>query len=233
MTPSDEARRDATPQASQEHSGGPGWTGAVGAPTRLLLLRHGQTALSVDRRYSGRGNPPLTDLGRRQADAAARRLAGVDVAAVISSPLARATATAQAVADVHQLPVVVEEGLIETDFGAWEGLTFAEALAHDPDLHRRWRSDVSVSPPGGESFDEVAVRVARARDALVAAHPASTIVVVSHVTPIKLMLQQALGVGPSLLYRLHLDLASLSIAEHYPDGGTSVRGVNDICHLDG
>ncbi|WP_127783412.1 bifunctional RNase H/acid phosphatase [Rhodococcus sp. X156] len=205
----------------------PGWTGAVGTPTRLLLLRHGQTALSVDRRYSGRGNPELTAVGREQAAAAAKHVAGLGgITAVVSSPLGRARQTAAAAAQELGLDVTVHEGLTETDFGEWEGLTFREAAERDPELHRRWLGDTSVAPPGGESFDEVHQRVQAARDELVAAHPGATLLVVSHVTPIKTLLRLALDCGPSLLFRLHLDLASLSTAEFYPDGGSSVRLVN-------
>lgn len=209
-----------------------GWTGAQGAPTRFLLLRHGQTELSVERRYSGRGNPALTELGRRQADAAAAHLAqrgGVN--AVVCSPLQRAYDTAAAAAKALGLDVAVDEDLIETDFGDWEGLTFGEAAQRDPELHSRWLRDTSAEPPGGESFDAVAHRVRRARNRIIADHGAATVLVVSHVTPIKTMLRLALNAGEGILYRLHLDLASLSIAEFYPDGGSSVRLVNQTAHL--
>ena len=208
------------------------WSGAGGTPTRFHLLRHGQTELSVGRRYSGRGNPPLTETGRRQASSAAQRLVKLDdIAAVVSSPLGRARETAEAVASAIGAEAVVVDGLIETDFGAWEGLTFTEAAERDPELHRRWLSDTSVAPPGGESFDEVHRRVRRARNDLISEHAGTNIVVVSHVTPIKTLLRMALDVGPSLLFRLHLDLASLSVAEFYPDGHASVRLVNDTSHL--
>ncbi|GAA5058114.1 bifunctional RNase H/acid phosphatase [Nocardia callitridis] len=211
---------------------GPGWSGATGSPTRLVLLRHGQTELSIQRRYSGRGNPPLTALGREQAARAAKHFAGkggIDV--VVSSPLGRARETAEATANALGLPVRVIDGLIETDFGEWEGLTFAEAVQRDSQTHAEWLGDTSVRAPGGESFDEVRERVDAVRRDLIARYPASTVLVVSHVTPIKLLLQLALAVGPSLLYKLHLDLASTSIAEFYPDGPTSVRLVNDTSYL--
>ena len=211
----------------------PGWSGARGEPTRVFLLRHGQTELSVDRRYSGRGNPALTDLGRRQAEAAARYLGdrgGID--AVLSSPLQRARDTAEAAAKQLGLDVLVDDDLIETDFGAWEGLTFIEAAQRDPDLHQHWLRDTSVVPPGGESFDTVAERVRRARNRIVADYAGSTVLVVSHVTPIKSMLRLALDGNAGILYRLHLDLASLSIAEFYPDGLASVRLVNQTSYLD-
>jgi broad specificity phosphatase PhoE/ribonuclease HI len=210
-----------------------GWTGARGAPTRLLLLRHGQTELSVERRYSGRGNPPLTELGRRQADAAAKYLADRGrIAAVVSSPLQRAYDTATVAANVLGLDVTVNDDLIETDFGSWEGLTFGEAAARDPELHTRWLSDTAQPPPDGESFDVVAHRVRRARNRIIADHGDATVLVVSHVTPIKTVLRLALDAGEGILYRLHLDLASLSIAEFYPDGASSVRLVNQTAYLE-
>ncbi|MFC0433428.1 bifunctional RNase H/acid phosphatase [Kutzneria buriramensis] len=210
----------------------PGWTGAQGTPTRLLLLRHGQTPLTVERRYSGRGEIALSELGEQQAAAAAARLAKVaDVAAVVASPLTRTVQTGRAVADALGLELTTHDGLIETDFGDWEGLTFREAAERDPELHRRWLSDTSVEPPNGESFDAVHRRVRRGRDDLIGRYNGGTIVVVSHVTPIKSLLRMALDAGPSLLYRLHLDTASLSIVEFYPDGNASVRLVNDTSHL--
>jgi ribonuclease H / adenosylcobalamin/alpha-ribazole phosphatase len=208
------------------------WTGATGSPTRLLLLRHGQTEHSAQRRYSGRADLPLTELGERQAAGAAARLATVDdVVAVVSSPLLRAKQTAELVAGALGVPLTVHDGLIETDFGAWEGLTFAEARARDPDLHPRWLTDTSMAPPGGESMDAVHRRVRQVRDQLIAEHGAATLIVVSHVTPIKSLLRMALDAGPSLLHRLHLDVASLSVAEFYPDGPATVRLVNDTGHL--
>lgn len=209
-----------------------GWNAHTGAPTRLLLLRHGQTELSIGRRYSGRGNPVLTEVGVQQAKAAAVRIAGRGgIAAVLSSPLLRAQQTATAVADALGVPLTVHEGLIETDFGQWEGLTFAEAAQAFPAEHRAWLSDTSVPPPGGESFDTVHRRVRKARDEIISTYGGANVVLVSHVTPIKSLLRMALDSGPSLLYRLHLDLASLSIAEFYGDGGASVRLVNDTSHL--
>ncbi|MGA9309117.1 MAG: bifunctional RNase H/acid phosphatase [Pseudonocardiaceae bacterium] len=208
------------------------WTGATDSPTRLLMLRHGQTEYSAQRRYSGRADLPLTELGERQAAAAAARLANTNgVAAVVSSPLRRARQTAQPVADALGVPLTVHDGLIETDFGAWEGLTFAEARDRDPDLHARWLTDTSLAPPGGESMDAVHRRVRRVRDQLISEHGAATLIVVSHVTPIKALLRMALDAGPSLLHRLHLDIASLSVAEFYPDGPATVSLVNDTSYL--
>ncbi|NIJ13896.1 putative phosphoglycerate mutase [Saccharomonospora amisosensis] len=221
------------------------WTGAKGKPTRLLLLRHGQTELSVDRRYSGRGDVALTEVGLAQAEAAAKRLAtmeGLSVLAgeagalpselpIVASPLTRARQTAEAVASALGGRVETHTGLLETDFGEWEGLTFGEAAVRDPEVHRRWLADTSVHPPGGESFDEVHRRVEDAREELFERYEGRTVVLVSHVTPIKSLLRMGLDAGPSLLFRLHLDLASLSVVDFYGDGNASVRLVNDVSHL--
>ena len=213
------------------------WTGQTGRPTRLILLRHGQTELSVHRRYSGHGDPELTELGQAQAARAAReigaRLEEQDVApaAVLSSPLRRARQTAAAVTEITEAPLQVRDRLIETDFGGWEGLTFAEARERDPELHAAWLRSAGVEPPGGESFAAVGERVAAEREWIVSEFPGQTVVVVSHVTPIKMMLRDALGAGDSVLYRLHLDLASTNVADFYPDGGSSVRLVNDTSYL--
>ncbi|MBM7367041.1 histidine phosphatase family protein [Gordonia hydrophobica] len=212
----------------------PNWQGQTAAPTRIVLLRHGQTALSVERRYSGRGNPELTELGQQQAAAAGRRIASGalgTIDAVVSSPLARTMATAHAAADALGLPVQEFDGLIETDFGDWEGLTFREAADRDGELHRNWLSDVDIAPPGGESFAQVAERIAAARADLVADYAGRTVLAVSHVTPIKTLLRDALSVGPELLFRLHLDLASICVVEYFPDGGSVVRLANDTAHL--
>lgn len=213
-------------------SGGPGWTGATGRPTRLVLARHGQTALSVDRRYSGQGDPGLTELGAEQGERTAARLAAEPgLTAVYTSPLRRCRSLADRAADLAGVPLVVEQDLIETDFGRWEGLTFSEAAQRDPDVHSRWLGDTSVPPPGGESFAVVRTRVARALRRITAEHPGGVVAVVSHVTPIKLAIRSGLGVGEELLFRLHLDLASVSDVRFYPDGPTSVHLVNDTSHL--
>lgn len=221
-----------SPSSGPAPAGGPGWTGATGRPTRIVLARHGQTALSVDRRYSGQGDPELTALGWEQAEQTAGRLASTPrLAAVYSSPLLRCLGTAERAAEIAGVPLVVDRDLIETDFGRWEGLTFGEASARDPEVHSRWLGDTSVPPPGGESFAVVRTRVDRALRRIAAERPGEAVAVVSHVTPIKLAIRAGLGVGDGLLFRLHLDLASVSDVRFYSDGPTSVHLVNDTSHL--
>ena len=206
------------------------WAPPTKARTRLVLVRHGSTEHSAAKRFSGRNELPLNDVGREQAVRLAKRAFG-PVDAVVSSPLRRAIETAEAIAAPLGLPVETVEGFIETDFGVWEGLTFAEAAEADGAVLREWQGRVDVAPPGGETFAAVGQRVERARDALVAAHPDSTVLVVTHVTPIKWLVCAALEAPPIALFRLHLDTASVSIVDYYGDGNRSVTLVNDTAHL--
>ncbi|MDT4893599.1 MAG: ribonuclease / adenosylcobalamin/alpha-ribazole phosphatase [Pseudonocardiales bacterium] len=214
-------------------SSAPSWTPPTATATRLVLVRHGSTEHSAERRFSGNNALPLNDVGRAQAAALARRAPRWGgVAAVVSSPLRRAVQTADAIAVALGVGVEIEAGFREVDFGAWEGLTFAEARAAAPQELSAWLASPELAPPDGESFTTAGVRVQHARDAVIAAHPGATVVVVTHVTPIKLLLRFALEAPPVSLYRLHLDVASVSTVEYYADGNCSVRLVNDTSHLD-
>jgi probable phosphoglycerate mutase len=199
-----------------------------------VLVRHGSSPLSPQNRFSGRGDVPLSADGRAQAARVAERLAergGIDL--VVTSPLRRAVRTAEAVAAAVGARVVVDEGLVETDFGAWEGLTFAEVQKEWPDELNAWLASTDVAPPGGESFASVATRVAATLERLRAQHLGKTIAVVSHVTPIKTLLRFALDAPPSTLFRLYLDVTGVSEVDWYADGPASVRLVNDTSHLKG
>jgi probable phosphoglycerate mutase len=209
-----------------------GWGPPRGRATTTLLLRHGETALSVERRFAGRGDIPLSDTGRRQAAAAAARLGargGIDV--IVSSPLSRTRRTAEAVAETTGAPLVVEDDLVEADFGEWESLSFAEAGARNPGEMKAWLAGADAAPPGGESFADAGRRVLGALDRLLAAYPERTVLIVSHVTPIKTILCRALLAPPAALFRIHLDVASLCEVDWYADGPAVVRSVNDTAHL--
>jgi probable phosphoglycerate mutase len=202
--------------------------------TRLILVRHGETALTQEGRYSGRGDPALTDEGQAQAMAAAGRVAGLsrDVTAIVTSPLRRCVRTAELISgEVGGVPVTVLEDLIECDFGQWEGLTFAEVQERWPREMQAWLSSTSVAPPGGESFQAVAKRVRGAVATIVKSYPGGVIVIVSHVTPIKLILRDALAAGDAFLHRLFLDAAGVSTMDVWPDGNIAVRSVNETAHL--
>ena len=210
----------------------PAWGPARGQATKTLLLRHGQTPFSTERRFAGRGDIPLTDAGVRQAAAAADRLAargGIDV--IVTSPLQRARRTAEEVARATGAPLEVEEDLVETDFGKWEGLTFAEASARWPDELAAWFGSADVAPPGGESFAAVGRRVLAALDRLLAAHELRTLLLVSHVTPIKTLACRAMLAPPATLFRIDLSVASLCEIDWFADGPAVVRSLNDTAHL--
>jgi probable phosphoglycerate mutase len=211
-----------------------GWRPGVGAATTFLLLRHGATAHTAEKRFSGSGgaDPELSPEGAAQARAAAAAVASRgQVDAVVSSPLRRARQTADVVAAELGLPVREVESLRECAFGEWEGLTFAEVQEQWPDELTAWLADTSVAPPGGESFDAVAARVRRARDQLLTRHPSRTVLAVSHVTPIKLLVREALTAPLTALYRMELSPASLTEIDWYAEDGASLRKFNDDAHL--
>jgi broad specificity phosphatase PhoE len=207
------------------------WRPAPGEPTVTLLLRHGQTLMSVERRYAGRSDVPLTETGVQQAAAAAKRLASAGIGAIVSSPLQRTVRTAEEVAAVTGVPVLTDEGFRETDFGAWEGLTFAEVRERWPSEVTAWLADPSVAPPGGESFTQVSERVTAALHRITAERAHQTVLIVSHVTPIKTLVAAALLAPPAALYRMHLDVAALCEIDWYADGPAVLRSFNDTAHL--
>ncbi|MER7051459.1 bifunctional RNase H/acid phosphatase [Streptomyces sp. NPDC000351] len=214
----------------------PGWGPPdMGAPATFVLLRHGETPLTPQKRFSGSGgsDPSLSSVGREQAEKVAESLARRGtIQAVVASPLARTRETAGIVAARLGLEVTVDEGLRETDFGAWEGLTFGEVRERHPEDMDAWLSSPDAEPTGGgESFAATGARVAAARDRLAAAYAGRTVLLVSHVTPIKTFVRLALGAPPESLFRMELSAASLSAVAYYADGGASVRLFNDTSHL--
>ncbi|MFF7796978.1 bifunctional RNase H/acid phosphatase [Streptomyces olivaceus] len=233
---------DAVPSASDadvraaQTVASPGWGPPdMGAPAAFVLLRHGETPLTPQKRFSGSGgsDPSLSPVGREQAEKVAASLARRGtVEAIVASPLARTRETAGIVAARLGLEVAVDEGLRETDFGAWEGLTFGEVRERYPDDLDAWLASPDAEPTGGgESFAATGARIAATRDKLVAAHAGRTVLLVSHVTPIKTFLRLALGAPPESLFRMELSAASLSAVAYYADGGASVRLFNETSHL--
>ncbi|QIP83131.1 hypothetical protein GLX30_02455 [Streptomyces sp. Tu 2975] len=206
-----------------------------GTPTTLVLLRHGETSLTPQKRFSGSGgsDPPLSETGRRQARATATLLAARrSVQAIVTSPLRRGRQTAEAVAARLGLDVHVEDALREADFGAWEGLTFAEVRERYADDLSAWLGSPAAAPSGGgEPFEAVARRVAAARDVLLERHAGKTVLVVSHVGPLRTLVRLALDAPPQSLFRMELAAASLSAVTYDADGSASVRLLNDTGHL--
>ncbi|MEU6989199.1 bifunctional RNase H/acid phosphatase [Streptomyces sp. NPDC046465] len=213
-----------------------GWAAPadLGAPATFVLLRHGETALTPQKRFSGSGgsDPSLSDIGRAQAERAATAFAARGtIQAIVSSPLKRCQETARTVAARLGLDVHLDEGLRETDFGAWEGLTFGEVRERHPEELNAWLASPKAAPPGGESFAAVSRRVSAARDRLTGTYAGRTVLLVTHVTPIKTLVRLALGAPPESLFRMELSAASVSAVAYYTDGNASVRLLNDTSHL--
>jgi probable phosphoglycerate mutase len=209
-----------------------GWDNPTADATTTVLLRHGDTQLSPQHRFCGLGDLPLSASGTRQAKAAAGRLAsGAPIDAVVSSPLLRAVATAAIAADELGLTATIDDDLRETDFGDWDGFTLEEIQQRWPDAAAAWQRNPEQAPPGGESFADAARRVDRACDRLLRDHGGQTVLVVSHVTPIKIMLCRALGAPLSTLYRLYLGSACINEIQWHGRGFAAVHRVNDTSHL--
>jgi broad specificity phosphatase PhoE len=149
--------------------------------TILYLIRHGRTDWNDVGRYQGQSEAPLNALGRQQARELAAALRDVPWTALYSSDLARARQTAQALSDLAGLPVRLDVRLREIDVGRWSGQLFSDVRAADPELYARWRTEpAEVRPPGGESLQELAARMAGALDDIAAAHPDGTVAVFGH-----------------------------------------------------
>lgn len=200
---------------------------------RLFALRHGETGWTAERRFTGARDVELTPHGQLQAGALARALAAEPVVAVYASPLARARATATAVAAPHGLEVALEPDFREMAFGDWEGLTREEAARHDPELFGRWRTVPDlVTPPGGEALRAVAERVLGALAGLRKRHAAGTVVLVTHAIVLRLIVLDALGLGPDRLWALDASPAGLTEIEYQPSWIT-VHRMNTLAHLRG
>jgi broad specificity phosphatase PhoE len=177
----------------------------------LILVRHGQTAENARGLLLGRQDPPLSEVGQRQAEALARLVP--PGARVISSPLRRARQTA----DAFGRPTVVDERWIELDYGAVDGSPPDEL---SEDTWRRWRADPAfVLPGGGESLNTVRARVHAACEDLACDATEREVVVVTHVSPIKAAIAWALGVGVEIAWRMYVldgSVARIRIDRHGP-----------------
>ena len=209
-----------------------GWSEPSELPTIMILLRHGDTRLSPEHRFSGQRDEPLSADGVSQARAAACRLAaGAPIDAIVSSPLRRAAGTAAIVAAELGMAIFTDDDLRETDFGEWEGFTLAEIQHRWPALVAAWQHDPAQAPPGGESFADVADRVRRACNRVLRDHLGQTVLVVSHITPIKILLCRALDAPLTALYRMYLGSACINEIQWHDHEFAAVRCINDTCHL--
>jgi probable phosphoglycerate mutase len=213
-----------------------GWSAPAALATTTMLLRHGETVHTVEKRFSGSGgdDPALSDRGRWQAEKAAGFLAGHGgLAAVVSSPMRRTRETAEVVAGTLRCELLIDEDLRECDFGDWDGHTFAEVQDRWPDELSAWLASPQQRPPGGESLEDVGSRVVSARDRIVATHADASVLLVSHVTPIKTLVREALDAPAHAVFRMELRPASLTSVVWFSDGNASLRAFNDTSYLEG
>jgi ribonuclease H / adenosylcobalamin/alpha-ribazole phosphatase len=234
-TRTDTSAASATPRAEGESGANPepkgsgtndkrGWGPPGGAkPTTFILVRHGVTDHTTDKRFSGglaSKNPPLNDEGREQARATGEWLAPLagTFDALVSSPVLRTRQTAEILAEFFDLEIEEEPGIAEMEFGTWDGMSFTEVHEKHPDEISSWLGDLESAPHGGESFRAVEKRVLEGRDRMMAAYAGKTAVVVSHVTPIKTLVADALGAPLEAVYRMELAPASVSVISYFRVG---------------
>jgi len=192
----------------------------------IVFVRHGQTAVNRAGQLQGRVDTDLTALGRQQAGAVAGALAALPVARVVSSPLRRASATAEAIGDVLGLRVERDDRLVELDYGEWDQRLIRDIAREEWDA---WRTDPKWAPPGGETLLEVTERIAQFCDAQLGE---DLVVAVSHVSPIKAAVCLALGVDERATWKMHLDLASITRIARRAAGPLFLASYNETAHLD-
>lgn len=197
--------------------------------TSVWLVRHGQTRFNRERRYQSRANSPLTDYGLRQTQALAELLRRIPFGVALVSPTERTQHAAEAIlAGRSGVTVRVDGAWAETDHGSWEGLTYREVLARYPAQARaRWADGLHGRAAGGESLAEVYTRVGEAWRALLRDHQGGRVLVVTHGTPIQLVLCSSFGLAPTQHWHWRIDLGSVTCLDVY-GAGAIVRMVNAV-----
>lgn len=198
---------------------------------RLILVRHGETQWNNDYRIQGVSDIALNDRGERQAKLVAKRLSNEKIAAIYTSPLKRALATASAIAKYHRLTVATRDGLKELCHGVLEGKTAEEAHRDHGPLVDQWRQDpVNIRVPGGESLLELQARAWKVIEEITERHQGDHVVAVSHHNTIITILCRFLGLDLSNYRRLRVELGSISIIDEGA-WGPIITALNDTHHL--
>jgi broad specificity phosphatase PhoE len=201
--------------------------------TRIVLVRHGQTAWNREVRFRGRADIPLDRFGLKQAEATGHYVAvRWPVAAVYASRMGRAMQTAEAIARAHGLRAQSLAGLLDIDFGAWQGLSPDEVARRYPDLYQAWlEAPHTVHFPGGEGLDDVRSRVLAALDQVVAGHQGQTVALVSHTVVNRVLLCAVLELGNEHFWRLQQDTCAVNVFDVAEDATCTVVVLNDTSHL--
>lgn len=200
----------------------------------IILIRHGQTAWNAgagEERFRGRTDLPLDKTGLAQAQAVAARLRDEPLAAIYSSPLQRARQTVAPLAAARDLPIMEHGGLLDINYGHWQGLTHAKARSAEPELYHLWRTAPGqVRFPGGEGLSDVQNRLLDLLDELTLRHPAQTVVLVGHQIVNKVLICTLLGLDLDQIWRIGQETAAINRFQQRDDGWR-VLGLNDTCHL--
>jgi broad specificity phosphatase PhoE len=198
---------------------------------RLLLARHGETALNSDKRIQGRSDAGLSARGQQQAEALAQLLAGQELHAVYCSDQQRAWQTAERIAALHDgLTVNRDPRLREIDFGLWEGLTLEEVQARFAADLNAWQADADAAPTGGETIRAVMERTAGLLEQIKVENPDQTVLLVAHAGVLQAVICQAMQILPRRWWAFHLYTGSLSELWLYENGATLVS-LNDLSAL--
>lgn len=200
--------------------------------TRFILVRHGQTEWNRIERFRGRADVPLNETGIKQAEATARRVAAQwQPVAVYSSPLSRALKTAEAIAQPFQIPVQPLTGVIDIDYGDWQGLTPQEVGERWPqELDAWYNAPQTVRIPGGESLADLRQRGLEVINQLALRHAGETIVVVGHTVINRVILLAVMGLGNERFWRIRQDTCAINVFEE-ESGEFTLVSLNDTCHL--
>ncbi len=198
----------------------------------IYLLRHGQTSWNKDPRFRGRKDVPLSEEGKREAEAAADFLETAGVTRLYSSPLSRAAGTLAPLAGRLGLEVTPFQDVIDMDFGEWEGLSIGDAEKRYPDLFELWKNQPEkITFPGGESLDVVQARAMRGVSRLAVEFPEETIALCSHRVLCKLIVLGLFGAKPDKFWLVRQDTACINHFTYAPPRAV-VYSINQTCHLD-
>jgi len=199
--------------------------------TSIYLVRHGQTAWNREEIFRGRTDVPLDETGLKQAELAGEYFKGMEINAIYSSPLSRASQTAQKIAQFHNLKVQPLPGIIDMSFGDWEGRQHQEIREKDSKTYRQWVEEPDlVRLPGGEGLDDVRVRSMAALEEVIRKHPEKTLVLVSHRVICKVLICAILNLDNSHFWQITQDTTAINLIQ-YRKGKYILSLMNETCHL--
>jgi broad specificity phosphatase PhoE len=198
---------------------------------RLVMVRHGETDWNAQHRYQGHADIALSARGRKQVEAAARKLASESFDAIWSSDLARAWETAQAIASAGSHEVQPEPRLREMAFGVFDGLTHEQVMARHADVFDAWFADGEKPPPGGEKASAFEARIGAFFGEIRSSDTLSAVLIVAHSGTLRELIRMALDLPPGAQWRFRMDNASISEIHVYEEGCVLHR-LNAVDHLE-